>query len=49
LSWLARVLASCLIATDDPDAFTAEPPTAILVRQVLGAVTQCQLAMSRSQ
>ena len=29
-----------LIAADDPDAFTADTPTAIMVRQILGAVAQ---------
>ena len=29
-----------LIAVDDPDAFTADTPTAIMVRQILGAVSQ---------
>jgi len=29
-----------LIAADDPDAFTADTPTAIMVRQILGAVSQ---------
>ena len=33
-----------LIAADDPDAFTADTPTANLVRQVLGAVAQFQKA-----
>jgi DNA invertase Pin-like site-specific DNA recombinase len=39
-----RDLGITLIAADDPDAFTAETPTAILVRQVLGAVAQFQKA-----
>lgn len=29
-----------LIAADDPDAFTADTPTAVLIRQILGAVSQ---------
>ncbi len=29
-----------LVAVDDPDAFTADTPTAVLVRQLLGAVSQ---------
>ena len=29
-----------LIATDDPDAFTADTPTATMVREILGAVSQ---------
>ncbi|MFL5267346.1 MAG: recombinase family protein [Stellaceae bacterium] len=33
-----------LIAADDPDAFTAETPTAVMVRQILGAVAQFQKA-----
>jgi DNA invertase Pin-like site-specific DNA recombinase len=39
-----RDLGISLIAADDPDAFTAETPTAILVRQVLGAVAQFEKA-----
>jgi DNA invertase Pin-like site-specific DNA recombinase len=33
-----------LIAVDDPDAFTSDTPTAILIRQVLGAVAQFEKA-----
>nr|WP_282571897.1 recombinase family protein [Roseomonas acroporae] len=33
-----------LIAVDDPDAFTADTPTARLVRQVLGAVAEFEKA-----
>jgi DNA invertase Pin-like site-specific DNA recombinase len=33
-----------LIAADDPDAFTAATPTAILIRQILGAVSQFEKA-----
>ena len=33
-----------LIASDDPDAFTADTPTANLIRQVLGAVSEFQKA-----
>lgn len=33
-----------LVATDDPDAFTADTPTAKLVRQVLGAVAEFEKA-----
>lgn len=33
-----------LIASDDPDAFTADTPTAIMVRQILGAVAQFEKA-----
>lgn len=29
-----------IIASDDPDAFTADTPTAVMVRQILGAVAQ---------
>jgi DNA invertase Pin-like site-specific DNA recombinase len=29
-----------LIAADDPDAFTSDTPTAVMVRQILGAVSQ---------
>ena len=39
-----RELGVTLIAADDPDAFTAETPTAVLVRQVLGAVAQFEKA-----
>jgi DNA invertase Pin-like site-specific DNA recombinase len=39
-----RDLGITLIAADDPDAFTAETPTAVLIRQVLGAVSQFQKA-----
>lgn len=39
-----RELGIMLIAADDPDAFTAETSTAILVRQVLGVVAQFQKA-----
>jgi DNA invertase Pin-like site-specific DNA recombinase len=33
-----------LIAVDDPDAFTADTPTANLIRQILGAVSQFEKA-----
>ena len=33
-----------LIAADDPDAFTADTPTAQMVRQILGAVAQFEKA-----
>lgn len=33
-----------LIAADDPDAFTSDTPTAIMVRQILGAVAQFEKA-----
>ena len=33
-----------LIAVDDPDAFTADTPTAQMVRQILGAVAQFEKA-----
>lgn len=33
-----------LIAADDPDAFTADTPTANMVRQILGAVAQFEKA-----
>ncbi|HYI82858.1 MAG TPA: recombinase family protein [Acetobacteraceae bacterium] len=33
-----------LIAADDPDAFTADTPTARLVRQILGAVSEFEKA-----
>lgn len=34
-----------LIAVDDPDAFAADTPTAVMVRQILGAVAQFEKAM----
>ena len=34
-----------LIATDKPDAFLDDTPTAVLIRQVLGAVSQFEKAM----
>lgn len=33
-----------LIAVDDPDAFTSDTPTAVMVRQILGAVAQFEKA-----
>ena len=33
-----------LIATDNPDAFLDETPTAVMIRQVLGAVAQFEKA-----
>lgn len=33
-----------LVAADDPDAFTADTPTAALIRQLLGAVSQFERA-----
>ena len=39
-----RNLGIALIAADDPDAFTADNPTAVMVRQILGAVSQFQKA-----
>ncbi len=33
-----------LIAADDPDAFTSETPTAVMVRQILGSVAQFEKA-----
>jgi DNA invertase Pin-like site-specific DNA recombinase len=33
-----------LIAADDPDAFVADTPTAVMVRQILGAVSQFEKA-----
>jgi len=37
-------LGIALIAADDPDAFAADTPTAVMVRQILGAVAQFQKA-----
>lgn len=42
-SFLQR-LGYTLIAVDDPDAFTSETPTAVLIRQILGAVSQFEKA-----
>lgn len=39
-----KQLGISLIAVDDPDAFTADTPTAKLVRQVLGAVAEFEKA-----
>jgi DNA invertase Pin-like site-specific DNA recombinase len=39
-----RDLGITLIAADDPDAFTAETPTATLIRQILGAVSEFEKA-----
>jgi DNA invertase Pin-like site-specific DNA recombinase len=33
-----------LVAADDPDAFTGDTPTQVLIRQILGAVSQFQKA-----
>lgn len=40
---LAR-MGIALVAADDPDAFSADTPTAVLVRQLLGAVSQFERA-----
>jgi DNA invertase Pin-like site-specific DNA recombinase len=34
----------CLIASDDPDAFSADTPTANMVRQILGVVAEFEKA-----
>ncbi|ACL63296.1 recombinase family protein [Methylobacterium nodulans] len=34
-----------LIAADDPDSFSSDTPTAVLIRQILGAVSQFEKAM----
>jgi DNA invertase Pin-like site-specific DNA recombinase len=39
-----RNLGVTLIATDDPHAFTSDTPTAVLIRQILGAVAQFEKA-----
>jgi DNA invertase Pin-like site-specific DNA recombinase len=39
-----RNLGFTLIAVDDPDAFTSDTPTAIMIRQILGAVSQFEKA-----
>ena len=39
-----RDLGITLIAVDDPDAFTQDTPTANLIRQILGAVSEFQKA-----
>jgi DNA invertase Pin-like site-specific DNA recombinase len=33
-----------LIAVGDPDAFTSDTPTAVMIRQILGAVSQFEKA-----
>ena len=38
-AWL-KAQGFTLIAVDDPDAFTADTPTAVMIRQILGAVSQ---------
>lgn len=38
-----------LIAVDSPDSFTTDTPTAEMVRQILGAVSQFQKAMAVAQ
>lgn len=39
-----KKLGFTLIAVDDPDAFTSDTPTAVLIRQILGAVSQFEKA-----
>jgi DNA invertase Pin-like site-specific DNA recombinase len=39
-----RGLGIALIAADDSDAFTGDTPTQVLIRQILGAVSQFQKA-----
>ena len=39
-----RDLGITLIAADDPDAFTSDTPTAVMIRQILGAVAQFEKA-----
>jgi DNA invertase Pin-like site-specific DNA recombinase len=39
-----RNLGITLIAADEPDAFTSDTPTQVLIRQILGAVSQFQKA-----
>lgn len=39
-----RDLGIGLVAADDPDAFTGDTPTQVLIRQILGAVSQFQKA-----
>jgi DNA invertase Pin-like site-specific DNA recombinase len=41
---LLKAQGLALVAVDDPDAFTADTPTARLVRQVLGAVSEFEKA-----
>lgn len=43
---LLRERGITLIAADDPDAFTGDTPTAVMVRQILGAVAQFDKAMT---
>jgi DNA invertase Pin-like site-specific DNA recombinase len=37
---MLRKQGTTLIAADDPDAFTSDTPTAVMVRQILGAVSE---------
>src|SRR6516162_10712872 len=37
-----RGLGIALVAADDPNAFTGDTPTQVLIRQILGAVSQFQ-------
>ena len=39
-----KKLGFSLIAVDDPDAFTSDTPTAVMIRQILGAVSQFEKA-----
>jgi len=39
-----RDLGVTLVAVDDPDAFIADTPTAVLIRQILGAIAQFEKA-----
>jgi DNA invertase Pin-like site-specific DNA recombinase len=41
---MLRAQGLALVAVDDPDAFTADTPTARLIRQVLGAVSEFEKA-----
>jgi DNA invertase Pin-like site-specific DNA recombinase len=41
---LLKAQGFALIAADDPDAFTADTPTARMVRQILGAVSEFEKA-----
>lgn len=41
---MLKRLGYTLVASDDPDAFTADTPTQVLIRQILGAVSQFEKA-----
>ncbi len=42
---ILRAAGITLIAADSPDAFLDETPTAVMIRQILGSVSQFEKAM----